>query len=120
MRIGVFLVDDHEDIRLLWRLTISVANDGLTVVGEASSAAEALSSEEQADVYVVDFMMPGMTGLDLVRSLRERGVDDPVILCTAFLDDELRRQADELGVAQCLPKDQLSVLPDVIRAAVAA
>lgn len=118
MGIGVFLVDDHEDIRMLWRLTIRMADVGLQVVGEAASGPEALDAAtrtEATDVYVIDFMMPGMTGLELVRSLRERGVDNPVILCSAFLDDGLREQARALGVSQCLAKDELSVLPATIR-----
>ena len=50
---------------------------------------------------VADVHMPGMSGLDLVRNLRERGIMTPVILITALPNPHLDGEAISVG-AQCL------------------
>jgi FixJ family two-component response regulator len=50
---------------------------------------------------VADVHMPGMSGLDLVRSLRDQGIMTPVILITALPDAHLDGEAVSVG-AQCL------------------
>jgi CheY-like chemotaxis protein len=112
----ILLVDDHDDIRLLWRLAIEAANHGLHVVAEAASGIEAIAHAGQADVLVIDQMMPGMTGLELVEELRARGRTPTIILCSAYLSREVIARANEAGVARCLPKDRLRDLPEAIRA----
>ena len=118
----ILLVDDQPDIRMLWRMQIKRANDGLVVVGEYATAIEALEAldETEADVLVVDQMMPGMTGLELVRTLRDRGDERPVILCSAYLGAEVESAARDVGVNLCLAKGELKSLPEHIRALAAA
>jgi DNA-binding response OmpR family regulator len=48
--------------------------------------------------------MPGMDGLALLRELKERRPDLPVIMVTAYGDDERRRQASEYGAADFITK----------------
>lgn len=115
--IRILLVDDQPDIRLLWRMQIQRANDGLHVVGEFASALEALEAldDTEVDVFVIDHMMPGMTGIELVRELRARGDRRPIILCSAYLGEEVEAAAVAAGVDLCLPKGELKALPDHIR-----
>jgi FixJ family two-component response regulator len=53
------------------------------------------------DCILADIHMPGMSGLDLLRKLRERGITTPVILITALPDKHLDDEAVSLG-ARCL------------------
>jgi CheY-like chemotaxis protein len=48
--------------------------------------------------------MPGMDGLTLLRKVKERQPDLPVIMVTAYGDDERRRMAKEYGAAQFITK----------------
>jgi two-component system chemotaxis response regulator CheY len=116
-RIPTLIVDDQDDIRLLLRMMIDRADRGLHVVGEAASAAEALDAIDALDplVVVMDEMMPGMTGLDATSELRDRRPQQIVILCSAYLDDEVIARARAIGVDGWLSKDQIRVLPDLIR-----
>jgi serine protease Do len=65
---------------------------------------------EGADLLVLDQQMPGMRGLDLLETLRERRTwaarasAPPVLLVTAFADEALRRRAAALGVTAILDK----------------
>ena len=48
--------------------------------------------------------MPGMDGLTLLGEIRQRFPDMPVMMVTAYGDDERRRKASELGAAKFLSK----------------
>lgn len=48
--------------------------------------------------------MPGMDGIALLRELKERRPDLPVIMVTAYGDDECRRRASECGAAEFITK----------------
>jgi len=65
-------------------------------------------------VFVLDHMMPGMSGLELAELLRERAPGGVLILCTAYLDDELQRRAVAVGIDHCVAKEQQADLPAII------
>jgi CheY-like chemotaxis protein len=82
---------------------------GRYVLHYAASGAEALdrlSGEiEPALVAVLsDINMPGMDGLQLLGEIKQRFPDLPVMMVTAYGDDERRRQAAEYGAADFLAK----------------
>ncbi|WP_168734291.1 response regulator transcription factor [Pseudothauera nasutitermitis] len=56
------------------------------------------------DAILLDFFMPGLNGLDLLRHFADTGVDTPVIMINAGADGEVGHQAHELGSVQWLPK----------------
>jgi FixJ family two-component response regulator len=56
------------------------------------------------DCILADIHMPGMSGLDLLRELRERGITTPVILITALPDKHLDAEAISLGAQRLLRK----------------
>ncbi|MCA1711492.1 MAG: response regulator [Actinobacteria bacterium] len=58
------IVDDDADMRFLVRMTIEIANEGLSVAGEAATGDEALRSisSDRPGVVVLDYRMPGLTG----------------------------------------------------------
>jgi len=60
--------------------------------------------ERQPDCLLVDFRMPEMSGVDLLRALRERGARLPAILMTAFVQDNLSRQIAGKNVVAVLYK----------------
>jgi CheY-like chemotaxis protein len=56
------------------------------------------------DAIVSDVQMPGMTGIDLVRCVRERGIHVPFVLVTGTPGDELEEQARQLDVSRVFEK----------------
>lgn len=88
------IVDDEPImIRSFMRLSSSIGY--LEVVGQFQSPFEALeySERENFDLALLDIQMPGMTGLDLARRLKERKPDLLVVFITAY-DDYLRDSID--------------------------
>lgn len=116
--VATLIVDDQDDVRTLVRLTIEAANEGLRVVGEACDGIEAVELWEQLrpDVVVLDHMMPRMTGLAAAEMIRRRHPDQPIVMFSAYLDEQLQHQAAEIGVRCCLAKEEVRRLPDAVLA----
>ena len=75
----------------------------------AASGAEALdrfAEEIQPALVAVlsDINMPGMDGLELLGEIKQRRPDSPVMMVTAYGDDERRRRARELGAIEFITK----------------
>jgi two-component system response regulator DesR len=120
--ITTLIVDDQRDIRLLLRILIDAANDGLSVIGEAASGPEAIAEVERIEpvVVVFDEMMPDMTGVEAAAQVRRLRPAQIMVLCTAYLDERVIERAREAGMDAWLAKQDVADLPDLIRSLVAA
>jgi CheY-like chemotaxis protein len=118
MEIRTMIVDDQDDVRLLMKLMIDLANEGLVVACEAANGEEALARVDGCDplVIVLDEMMPGMRGIDVAERILADRPQQVILLCSAHLDDALRAKAAAVGVVASLHKDRLAELPDMLRA----
>ena len=113
---GVLVVDDEADIRIWVEAVIQRANEGLRVVGNAKNGQEAIDRwrETEPDVILLDHQMPEMSGLEAAEVILAEQPDQRIILYTAFLDDDTNRKASELGITACVPKGDLSRIPDAL------
>ena len=120
--IGALIVDDEEDIRALMRVLIDTADEGLFVCGEAVDGREGLDlvDELEPTVIVLDHRMPGIDGMETARRIRMKRPHQKMVLCSAYLDDDGRAKAAELGIEACLPKAEVTRLPEVLREVVAS
>ena len=111
------IVDDDEDMRVLLRLTIDQENRGLRVVGEAASGEEAITirPDLDIDVIVLDHRMPGLTGVETARALLEREPGLPIVLYSAFVDDDVAAEARRIGVRRCVKKGDIPSLIGALR-----
>jgi two-component system phosphate regulon response regulator PhoB len=112
----VLVCDDERVMRSLVRATL----DGVAEVVEASDGDEALAllREARPALLIVDMMMPGMSGLEVVRRLRGDGQLRalPVIMITARVQIADRETALEAGVDLFIGKPfSPSVLLDAVR-----
>jgi CheY-like chemotaxis protein len=110
MTVSILIVDDEPDVADLFRQRFRrEARQGAYVLHFAFSAEEALERlageiEPELIVILSDINMPGMDGLALLRAIRSRRPEVPVMMVTAYGDEERRRQAAELGAADFLTK----------------
>src|SRR5438105_11274476 len=110
--VGVMIVDDERNIRTLIGITIKRAGE-LFVISEAGNGRDALKSlgASLPDAVVLDEKMPGMSGLETAARMLRRHPNLPIILCTAYLDEQLRRRAQKTGVSMCIPKADFKQIP---------
>ncbi|MFW6069010.1 MAG: response regulator [Chloroflexota bacterium] len=96
--VSVLLVDDHEVVRL-GLMTLLEDIPWVNIVGEAGSAAEAIAEVDawRPDVVVMDIRMPGESGIDACREIRQRWPETKVIMLTSYTDDDLIFQALQAG-----------------------
>jgi CheY-like chemotaxis protein len=125
MSVSILVVDDEPDVADLFRQRFRrEARAGTHVMHFAASGEEALERlggeiKPQLIVVLSDINMPGMDGLTLLDEVKKRFPLLPVMMVTAYGDDERRRRASELGAYEFLTKpvdfdrlkEQLSQLP---------
>src|SRR5260370_40291731 len=105
MTVSILIVDDEPDVGDLFRQRFRrESRQGVYVLHFALSAAEALERlagdiEPELIVILSDINMPGMDGLALLREIKTRRPDLPVMMVTAYGDEERRRRAPEDGPA---------------------
>jgi CheY-like chemotaxis protein len=101
----VVIAEDNDDMRSV--LCELVEGLGGVEVAEASSGGDLvrlLTDDRPVDLIIADVRMPWMTGFQVAVSARNSGLGAPIIMVTAFPDDTLRAQVDQLGEAVLLAK----------------
>lgn len=110
MSVSILIVDDEADVAELFRQRFRrETRQGTYVLHFAYSGEAALDKlgdgiEPQLIVILSDINMPGMDGLALLREIKTRRPDLPVMMVTAYGDDERRRRAAESGAAEFITK----------------
>lgn len=113
--VRIALCDDQALV--LRGLSSLLADLGVEIALECSDAERLLAALPQrpVDLIVSDIRMPGLGGIGLIRTLRERGDATPVILLTTFDDPGLMMQAVDAGAQGFLLKD---ASPEDLKAAI--
>lgn len=109
--ISVILADDHPVVRRGLR-TLLESEAGLCVVAEASDGLEAvrLVARLKPDVLVLDLMMPGLSGLEVLRIVRQRSPQTQVVVLSmssnnAFIAESLKCGATSYLLKGCTEKE---------------
>lgn len=110
MSVSILVVDDEPDIAELFRQRFRrEVRQGVYVLHFAGSGEEALAMlatgiRPELIVILSDINMPGMDGLTLLHAIKERWPELPVMMVTAYGDEERRRRARETGAAEFITK----------------
>ncbi|MFB4204968.1 Oxygen regulatory protein NreC [wastewater metagenome] len=101
----IVVADDHAVVRDGLREMIDAETD-FTFVGEAENGAQllALLGRESADVALVDMSMPGRSGVDLIRQVREERPDVRLLVFSMHSDEQYGVRAVRAGASGYLPK----------------
>lgn len=111
--IRILLADDHPIVRRGLRLTIE-AELQLKVVAEADDGQAALAALEQwqPNIAILDVNMPGLSGFELMRVIRERKLPVAVIFLTIHSDEVMFNEALDLGALGYVLKE--SAVTDIV------
>jgi CheY-like chemotaxis protein len=110
MTLSILVVDDEPDVADLFRQRFRrEVRAGTYLLHFAGSGEEALAKladgvRPQLIVILSDINMPGMDGLSLLREAKARWPEIPVMIVTAYGDDERRRLAERYGAVGFISK----------------
>jgi len=104
--IAVLIADDHVVVRHGLRAVLE-AEPGVAVVGEAANGVEVLEAVErlQPDVVVLDLMMPGMSGLEVLKAVAGRARPTRVVVLSMHASEAYVIEALRLGALGYVVKD---------------
>ena len=107
--INIFIVDDHRIVREGLTLIIERERD-MRVVGTAATGEEALDALQhiRPSVILMDLNLPGMSGVETIRAIRQRKSAIPIVVLTMYQGDQDIRRALEAGATTYLLKHSLS------------
>jgi DNA-binding response OmpR family regulator len=103
----VLVADDSETILLLLRTRLEMEGYEVSTASDGQEAVDALDGagpDGQPDLILLDAMMPRMSGLDVLRRLREEGSETPILIVSAHREVETLNQAENLGANACVAK----------------
>jgi two-component system response regulator NreC len=105
MTIKIVLVDDHEIVRAGLRMLIQAQPD-MEIVGEAENGQQALDLCGQAlpDVVIMDITMPGLSGLEVTRQLKQQSPDTNVLALTIHEGEQYFFEMLNAGASGYVPK----------------
>ena len=114
--IHVLLVDDNEDQAFIAIETLS--EDERIQVTDVTSGQACLDrlNEMMYDLVILDYSMPQMTGMEVLRKMRSSGLDVPVIMVTGYGDERVAVEAMKLGAADYIIKSghYHELLPSIV------
>ena len=121
MSVLILVVDDEPNVELLFRQRfrqdVRVGRFAMEFAQSAVAALQRITDISGAPLILSDINMPGMSGLELLPKARAARPDVPVIMITAYGDDETRRKALEGGAKSLLTKPiDFAMLRDEIEA----
>ena len=110
MSVSILVVDDEPDVaemfRQHFRREVRQGTYVLHFVASGEEALDTLANGVRPELIVIlsDINMPGMDGLALLREIKARWPAYPVMMVTAYGDDERRRLAGEYGAIEFISK----------------
>ncbi|SPD71970.1 ATPase/histidine kinase/DNA gyrase B/HSP90 domain protein [uncultured Desulfobacterium sp.] len=108
--VRILLVEDDEDDYVIFRDTLLQITGSRILLEWVSGYGQALEkmTQNQYDIYFVDYRLGDHSGLDLLRAFQGQGFDMPVIILTGHGDYEIDIQAMKVGASDYLEKEFLN------------
>lgn len=79
----ILVVDDDKNFRLLLETELTLEGYEVVLVGNGLAALKKIK-EEAPDLVILDLKMPDLHGLEVLRTIREKNKELPIIICTAY------------------------------------
>jgi DNA-binding response OmpR family regulator len=103
----LLVADDSETVLLMLQRRLEMAGYEVTTATdgqEALKAVEEAGEEREPDLILLDAMMPNVSGIDVLQTLRGSGSKIPILIISAHLDAQEPERMKALGADDCVPK----------------
>ncbi|HJX13532.1 MAG TPA: response regulator [Dehalococcoidales bacterium] len=113
----ILVVDDNEDLLETFAMILKRRGFNVATAGNGAAAVDRFR-ERSFDVTLMDIVMPEMNGVEAFRKIKEMQPGAPIILMTAYSDEDLIQTAKDEGVRQIIHKPiRIDRLIELIKAA---
>ena len=101
----VLIVDDQPEIRRLWQVNLAARSYDVVVAADGRGCLEKVESE-RPDIILLDLSMPVLSGWAVLEALKGSAAvkNTAVIVLTGWADEEVHRQARQMGATGALVK----------------
>ena len=103
LRTKVLVIDDQVGIRALLSEVFTVLGFEVIEAGNGNEGLEVMD-KRKPDIILLDMKMPGLSGIETLRLIRARNHHIPIILVTAYQENDMMSEAERLGVSARLVK----------------
>lgn len=118
MAVTILLIDDNRDQITITKKTLARSHQDYQL-DSAANAQEGLEklSTGHYEIVLCDYRLPDMSGIEVLKQLKEQGSDCPFIIVTSMGNERLAVEAMKLGASDYIVKDSSyeEILPEVIR-----
>lgn len=110
----ILLIDDDPDLRLIVKTVLSKEGYDVKDLPDAMAGLQRIKTRE-VDLILLDWQMPGMSGVEALRTIRSWDIQTPVIMLTAVCSGDRVLEAKKAGVTDYLikPFDRKDLLSKV-------
>lgn len=99
----ILVADDSETIRALLKTALEGSGYEVDMADDGLSAYE-LGSKDEYDLVIMDQLMPGLLGLEVIERWRDEGMEAPVLMLTGVDDDRTAVESFDLGAVDYVRK----------------
>lgn len=116
---NILCVDDEPKILRILTQYLTMVGHTVKSASDGENGLRQLSQQHPSfDLIITDIRMPSMSGLELIRRIRNLGLDIPVVVMSGHQDDEVDKAMSELRIAAVLEKpflfDDIDELLDLV------
>lgn len=105
----VLVVDDQDSFRMSLEIALTMSEKHEVTMSDSGEDAVEKLKTDQFDVILLDYRMPGLSGLDVLAWMHENRIDTPVIMLTAAGSEEVAVEAMKLGAYDYLSKEHIEI-----------
>lgn len=102
-KLKILLVDDEPGFLEVMGNRVTSWGYGLLTATNGKDGIKSVK-KNKPDIVVLDYMMPGMDGVETLKAIRKIDKDIPVIMFTAYPDEKSMKNTGKLGVSSYVPK----------------
>jgi PAS domain S-box-containing protein len=103
MKARILIIDDEEGIRFTFKRFLTTEDYDVATAEDFDEAVECISKSD-FDVIFADIILKGKSGIDVLREIKKRRLDCPVIMITGYPNIETASEAIRLGAFDYIPK----------------
>lgn len=100
----LLFVEDEEDLLSIISDALDKLKANFLTATNGLEALEQLKENSDIDAVITDINMPHMNGLEMIKNMKEQGLDIPIIVMSAHTENEYLEKAKEFGVDEYILK----------------